>query len=209
MDGSDAVEFFEAYRDGFEVDLSELYAKWDDYFRSETSVNLITFLISAPIAFGLIVVLKALPGQIRPQWLSFLLAIVPAVLLDAFWRHRFGYWPGSIVFPETTPQAASAYYRSRCCSRQLRIRPGLIEPIPEGWSMISGLSHITLSVRQLARSYSFYVDMLGCRPIARRPRGAYLTAGDLWLCLIIQELHEKRASPRIHPLCLPRGRRCL
>ena len=61
--------------------------------------------------------------------------------------------------------------------------------------MISGLSHITLSVRQLSRSYSFYVDMLGCRPIARWPRGAYLTAGDLWLCLIMEDCTRSGPLP--------------
>lgn len=49
--------------------------------------------------------------------------------------------------------------------------------------MISGLNHLTLSVRDLARSIAFYRDMLGLRLHARWDRGAYLSAGDLWLCL--------------------------
>jgi catechol 2,3-dioxygenase-like lactoylglutathione lyase family enzyme len=49
--------------------------------------------------------------------------------------------------------------------------------------VITGLNHLTLSVRDLARSIAFYRDMLGLRLHARWDRGAYLSAGDLWLCL--------------------------
>ena len=49
--------------------------------------------------------------------------------------------------------------------------------------MLTGLSHLTLSVRDLARSVVFYRDTLGMRLHARWDRGAYLSAGDLWLCL--------------------------
>ena len=49
--------------------------------------------------------------------------------------------------------------------------------------MLTGLNHLTLSVRELARSVAFYRDMLGLRQHARWDRGAYLSAGDLWLCL--------------------------
>jgi catechol 2,3-dioxygenase-like lactoylglutathione lyase family enzyme len=47
--------------------------------------------------------------------------------------------------------------------------------------MITGLNHITLSVRDLDRSFQFYVKTLGAKPLARWRRGAYLLAGDLWL----------------------------
>ena len=49
--------------------------------------------------------------------------------------------------------------------------------------MLTGLNHLTLSGRELARSVAFYRDMLGLRLHARWDRGAYLSAGDLWLCL--------------------------
>ncbi|NVI84457.1 fosfomycin resistance glutathione transferase [Janthinobacterium sp. BJB401] len=49
--------------------------------------------------------------------------------------------------------------------------------------MLTGLNHLTLSVRDLARSVAFYRDMLGLRLHARWDRGAYLSARDLWLCL--------------------------
>ena len=54
---------------------------------------------------------------------------------------------------------------------------------PENNTMLTGLNHLTLSVRDLARSVAFYRDMLGLRLHARWDRGAYLSAGDLWLCL--------------------------
>ena len=50
--------------------------------------------------------------------------------------------------------------------------------------MIDGVNHVTLAVRDLDRSFPFYVDILGCKPIARWENGAYLLAGDLWLALI-------------------------
>lgn len=49
--------------------------------------------------------------------------------------------------------------------------------------MIAGLNHLTLAVTDLDRSFRFYVDALGCRPVARWDRGAYLAAGGLWICL--------------------------
>ena len=52
--------------------------------------------------------------------------------------------------------------------------------------MLTGLNHLTLSVRDLSRSVVFYRDTLGLRLHARWDRGAYLSAGDLWLCLSLE-----------------------
>ena len=52
-------------------------------------------------------------------------------------------------------------------------------------SMITGLNHITLAVADLERSFRFYVEVLGCKPIARWAEGAYLTAGDTWLAILL------------------------
>jgi len=49
--------------------------------------------------------------------------------------------------------------------------------------MITGINHITLSVSDLHKSFSFYTEILGCQAIAQWQTGAYLLAGDLWLCL--------------------------
>ena len=59
--------------------------------------------------------------------------------------------------------------------------------------MIRGISHITLSVRRLPRSYRFYVDLLGCTPVARWPKGAYLTAGSVWVALVVED--KTRTGP--------------
>jgi catechol 2,3-dioxygenase-like lactoylglutathione lyase family enzyme len=53
--------------------------------------------------------------------------------------------------------------------------------------MITGISHVTLSVKQLARSYRFYVEVLGCDPVAKWPKGAYLTAGNVWIALVVDK----------------------
>lgn len=49
--------------------------------------------------------------------------------------------------------------------------------------MLSGLNHLTLATGDLERSFTFYVDVLGFHPKVRWVRGAYLTLGELWLCL--------------------------
>jgi len=50
---------------------------------------------------------------------------------------------------------------------------------------IRGLNHLTLSVSDLARSIAFYRQALGFSLDAEWPDGAYLRAGDLWLCLTL------------------------
>lgn len=54
-------------------------------------------------------------------------------------------------------------------------------------NMISGLSHLTFAVSNLDRSFRFYVDLLGLKPIARWNEGAYLLAGDLWIGLMLDK----------------------
>ncbi len=52
--------------------------------------------------------------------------------------------------------------------------------------MITGLNHLTVAVSDLDRFFEFYVDVLGFKPEGRWDRGAYLSAGDLWLCLSLE-----------------------
>lgn len=53
--------------------------------------------------------------------------------------------------------------------------------------MISGVNHITLSVSNLEKSFDFYTKILGCQPIVKWKKGAYLLAGEFWLCLSVDE----------------------
>jgi len=51
--------------------------------------------------------------------------------------------------------------------------------------MLSGLNHVTFAVSDLECSLSFYAGLLGLKPVVRWDEGAYLTAGDFWVCLIL------------------------
>lgn len=59
--------------------------------------------------------------------------------------------------------------------------------------MITGLNHLTLSVSDLEKSFDFYTQVLGCQPVALWKKGAYLIAGNLWLCLSLDS--HTRTSP--------------
>ena len=52
--------------------------------------------------------------------------------------------------------------------------------------MVRGISHVTFAVGDLDRAVAFYADVLGCRLRARWPRGAYLSAGALWVALALE-----------------------
>lgn len=49
--------------------------------------------------------------------------------------------------------------------------------------MLNSLNHLTLAVSDLARSIEFYHQLLGLKLHVRWDNGAYLTCGELWLCL--------------------------
>jgi catechol 2,3-dioxygenase-like lactoylglutathione lyase family enzyme len=61
--------------------------------------------------------------------------------------------------------------------------------------MIEGINHVTLSVSDLERSFRFYVEILGLRPIAKWVRGAYLLAGNDWICLSLDDKCRKGQLP--------------
>ena len=48
---------------------------------------------------------------------------------------------------------------------------------------IRGINHITLAVNDLDTAVSFYRDVLGLTLRKRWAGGAYLEAGDFWVCL--------------------------
>lgn len=49
--------------------------------------------------------------------------------------------------------------------------------------MITGVNHITIAVKSLERSLEFYASNLKLVIKAKWNNGAYLTAGDTWICL--------------------------
>jgi catechol 2,3-dioxygenase-like lactoylglutathione lyase family enzyme len=61
--------------------------------------------------------------------------------------------------------------------------------------MITGINHITLAIADVERSFVFYTAVLGFRPIAKWPKGAYLLAGDTWIALV--------ADPHVRQAALP------
>ena len=61
--------------------------------------------------------------------------------------------------------------------------------------MITGINHITLSVKDLEASYNFYTQILGCRAVAKWPKGAYLLAGEVWLALVVDSHVREHVQP--------------
>ncbi|KPK70807.1 glutathione transferase [candidate division WOR_3 bacterium SM23_60] len=61
--------------------------------------------------------------------------------------------------------------------------------------MVTGINHITLSVRNMQQSYDFYTRVLGFQPVAKWPKGAYLLAGDVWVALLVDEKTREARLP--------------
>lgn len=51
--------------------------------------------------------------------------------------------------------------------------------------MLNGLNHITLAVGDLEQSLMFYTEVLGFKGHVKWNKGAYLSLGELWLCLAL------------------------
>ncbi|WP_026970518.1 fosfomycin resistance glutathione transferase [Aliagarivorans marinus] len=49
--------------------------------------------------------------------------------------------------------------------------------------MLTGLNHITVAVSDLERSLHFYTEILSFKGEVKWDNGAYLSLGELWLCL--------------------------
>jgi catechol 2,3-dioxygenase-like lactoylglutathione lyase family enzyme len=62
--------------------------------------------------------------------------------------------------------------------------------------MLTGLNHLTLAVADLERSFAFYTDLLGFWPAALWNTGAYLTLGELWLCLSLDPARDAPPGER-------------
>ena len=65
--------------------------------------------------------------------------------------------------------------------------------------MLTGFNHLTLSISNLSRSVDFYSDLLGFKREAIWNTGAYLSLGELWLCLSLSgEAISERATSYTH-----------
>jgi catechol 2,3-dioxygenase-like lactoylglutathione lyase family enzyme len=49
--------------------------------------------------------------------------------------------------------------------------------------MINGINHITISVENINRAFTFYKDILELKPIMKSNRSAYFLAGKIWIAL--------------------------
>lgn len=65
--------------------------------------------------------------------------------------------------------------------------------------MLTGFNHLTLSVSKLSRGVDFYSDLLGFKREAIWNTGAYLSLGELWLCLSLSgEAAMERSAAYTH-----------
>ncbi len=60
--------------------------------------------------------------------------------------------------------------------------------------MTTGVNHITFAVSDLDRAIRFYVEVVGCTRVATWERGAYLRAGETWLCLALDSAASAAAA---------------
>ena len=58
--------------------------------------------------------------------------------------------------------------------------------------MLTSVNHITLAVRNVDVSLNFYAGILGFTPRAKWKSGAYLSLGELWLCLSVDDVAPKQ-----------------
>lgn len=56
--------------------------------------------------------------------------------------------------------------------------------------MISDINHITLAVKDIDRSFSFYSEVLRFMPLVKWDCGAYFLVGDFWFCLNVDANRE-------------------
>lgn len=56
--------------------------------------------------------------------------------------------------------------------------------------MIKGMNHITLAVKDINKSFRFYSEILGLKPLVKWDKGAYFLTDDFWFYLNVDELHQ-------------------
>lgn len=63
--------------------------------------------------------------------------------------------------------------------------------------MLTAMNHITFAVTNIDKSFAFYRDVIGLRPLVLWDKGAYFLVGDeddgFWFCLNVDEKREPAA----------------
>lgn len=62
-------------------------------------------------------------------------------------------------------------------------------------NMISNANHYTLAVSDLEKSFTFYKDVLGLKPLCKWEEGAYFLVGDFWFCLNLDKNRKPIPDP--------------
>lgn len=58
--------------------------------------------------------------------------------------------------------------------------------------MITGINHITLSVKDIKQSFIFYKDVLKLKPVMISSYSAYFTAGKTWIALVEEKDKDQK-----------------
>lgn len=53
--------------------------------------------------------------------------------------------------------------------------------------MIIAMNHITLAVKDIDKSFMFYSEIMGLKPLVKWDKGAYFLVGDFWFCLNVDQ----------------------
>lgn len=57
--------------------------------------------------------------------------------------------------------------------------------------MITSMNHVTFAVKDIEKSFAFYRDTIGLKPLVKWDKGAYFLVGDenngFWFCLNVDE----------------------
>lgn len=59
--------------------------------------------------------------------------------------------------------------------------------------MLQDMNHITLAITDIQRSFTFYREVLGLKPLCLWDKGAYFLVGNFWFCLNVDE--KRQPSP--------------
>jgi catechol 2,3-dioxygenase-like lactoylglutathione lyase family enzyme len=59
------------------------------------------------------------------------------------------------------------------------------------YHMFIKINHITIAIRDIDKSFVFYRDIIGLKPLVKWDKGAYFLADDFWFCLNV----DKKRKP--------------